>query len=74
MIFLCILPGENYNLGAALGALLQAQAGYTGGDVPQEWKEGLHKCSGANPQDPGGEERETGGKPEGHTHTDTYSY
>lgn len=33
--------GENCNRGAALGALLGAQAGYTGGAVPQEWKDGM---------------------------------
>ncbi|XP_064826496.1 uncharacterized protein LOC135543278 [Oncorhynchus masou masou] len=33
--------GENCNRGSALGALLGARAGYTGGSVPQEWKDGL---------------------------------
>ncbi|XP_067116388.1 uncharacterized protein [Osmerus mordax] len=33
--------GENCNRGAALGALLGAQAGHNGGAVPQEWKDGM---------------------------------
>ncbi|KAM6945333.1 uncharacterized protein FYW47_017627 [Aplochiton taeniatus] len=33
--------GENCNRGAALGALLGARAAYTGGAVPQEWKDGM---------------------------------
>ncbi|KAM4560436.1 uncharacterized protein PAE49_012639 isoform 1-T3 [Odontesthes bonariensis] len=33
--------GENCNRGAALGALLGAGAGHSGGGVPQEWKDEL---------------------------------
>ncbi|KAL4636282.1 hypothetical protein GN956_G13821 [Arapaima gigas] len=36
--------GENCNRGAALGALLGAQAGRGSGAVPQEWKEGLRSA------------------------------
>ncbi|XP_055786142.1 uncharacterized protein LOC129859922 [Salvelinus fontinalis] len=36
--------GENCNRGSALGALLGARAGYTGGSVPQEWKDGLRNA------------------------------
>ncbi|XP_010884377.2 uncharacterized protein LOC105019702 [Esox lucius] len=39
--------GENCNRGAALGALLGARAGCTGGSVPQEWKDGLRNAQEA---------------------------
>lgn len=38
--------GENCNRGAALGALLGAQAVYLGSVVPQEWKDGLVEAQG----------------------------